>query len=153
MLRTLTMVMNECRNHFINSGEYGKFTIVNGTINTKKAFLKGQYILIKGSILNDGCYLFDDVMSLKNETFEGGVFGLVIPDEFIHLVGEIELFVEYSGSQTLSRLIKSESFSGYSYTLATTANGQVASWKDVFSSRLNAYRRMFDEEELLYLVH
>ena len=152
MLKTLAMVMGECRNHFIRSSEFGKFVITDGMVKTKEKFLKGQYILIKGSILNDGCCLFGDEMYLKDETFEGGIFGLAVPDDFIQLVEEIDLFISDSDNKNLSKLIKSENFGGYSYTLATGANGQVASWKDVFSSRLNGYRRMFDEEELLRLV-
>lgn len=152
MLKTLTMVMDECRNHFIKSSEFGKFTIAKGKINTKEPFLKGQYILIKGSILNDGCYLFDDVMDLKDEVFKGGVYGLVIPQDFIFLAKDIKTFIEDKNT-AVDPLIKSENFGGYSYTLSTGVSGQVAIWKDVFGARLNMYRRMYNEEDILCLTH
>lgn len=82
---------------------------------------------------------------LHNEIFTGAVCGLAVPPDFIQLVSDIKQFQENAAKNPNLGLVQSESFGGYSYSMATGANGNVASWQSAFQSRLNPYRKMFDE--------
>ena len=131
------------RNRFFEvSQETGNFVIENGVIDLCNKYLIDQYILITGSILNNGVYLLkDDLYTLdgaRDEEFTGTVYGLAVPPDFIQLVKDIETF-ESSDEATRTNLIK-ESFGGISYTLSTDENGQIAGWETVFAKRLASFK-------------
>ena len=86
--------------------------------------------------------------STVDETFSGAVAPLAIPREFLTLVREIETFQQNAGKNPNVGMIQSESFGGYAYSMATGPDGLPATWKSVFTGRLNPYRRMFDEKIL-----
>lgn len=133
----LYQIMKHIRNFFVVDIVPGTFTIEDGSIDL--SFLKsGQYFMVEGSIFNDGVYQYTEELELKDETFTG-IIGCLNPDsEFLSLVEEIENYV--ANEQNTSYI--SESFGGYSYTKATGSNGCPATWKDVFRSRLNGWRRI-----------
>lgn len=118
----------------MKSRHEGTFEIVDGEISLP--LLEGQYFLVEGSILNDGIYQYPG--RLKDEKFDGAIVGLAIPKDFLDLVEEITAFC--AGAQDGPYV--SESFGGYSYTKATDSNGNVASWKQVFATRLNTWRKI-----------
>lgn len=128
----------ECRNYFIKDIHFGTFKIESGAIEPLDFLQEGQYFRIVGSVLNDGVYQYPS-SELVDETFNGAVWAMSVPPSFIALSAEIKNWQDKDGKPSA---YTSESFGGYSYTKATNAKGQVATWKDVFASQLDAYRRM-----------
>ena len=141
----LLAVMREVRNFFIATSESGDFEIKNEVINLKGEYLRGQYVAVTGSLLNDGVYrlVSDDLwlVSAVDERFTGVVYGLRVPRDFAELVDEIAAW----NAQNAPSDKVSESFGTYSYHRATDAQGGAATWQSVFGRRLTPYRRMFAE--------
>lgn len=107
-------------NYFEKTAEEGSFAIVDGTlVGAKDRYLKGQYVRIMDSILNDGVYKIKDVgvngeltieeLKEKDEEFSGVLVGLAIPSDFIGLTKRMEEFIK---NKSLG--IKSESVPNYS---------------------------------------
>lgn len=131
----LEQVMREIRDFFPAREFSGHFTIEDG-IMSPAYITEGQYFLIEGSIFNDGVYQYGD--NLTDEEFDGYVTLLAPPASFLSLVKEIE---DYQTKYGEASPYTSESFGGYSYTKAAGSNGGSVSWADVFSKRLNAWRK------------
>ena len=124
---------------------FGTIVIENGMITNEQflaAIKPNQYFRIVGSILNDGVYCFKDELILEDETFDGAIWLMAIPKDFLALAKEIEKWQEqYAGA--LNSPFQSESFGGYSYSKASGKNGGGAvTWQDAFATRLNLYRRI-----------
>lgn len=140
----LEELMRECRNWFkVPDGAYsGTFTIKDGSIALP--FLRaGQYFRIVGSVLNDGVYQYGNC-SLRDETFDGAIWAMAVPTEFLRLEEEIKAWrTQYENAANSP--FQSESFAGYSYT-KSSANGNsgcsVTGWQGVFASRLNKWRKL-----------
>ena len=132
----LYTVCKHIKNFFPVERKEGLYSIVGGSIDLP--LLNGQYFLIEGSILNDGVYQYP-ANNLMDETFKGEIVGMAVPKEFLKLVEEIE---KYEEKASKSEGYISESFGGYSYTKATDARGNAASWQSAFSTRLNAWRKL-----------
>lgn len=141
--------MRECRNYFVKKILKGKFDISDSKISLSTEPLIGSYVRIIGSTLNDGVYkIKDNLITLEgssNEEFVGAICFLAVPLDFIELAEDIKDYNTALADKPTFGLLKSESFAGYSYTLASGKNGQVASWKEVFSTRLDNFRKMFEE--------
>lgn len=119
---------------------FGKWEIKNGKIALP--LLEGQYFRIVGSVFNDGVYKYGEDLSLTDETFEGSVWGLIIPKPVLDLVKEIEAWEAKNGAVANSPY-QSESFGGYSYTKATdTKTGGALTWQSVFAPRLSLWRKV-----------
>lgn len=145
-------VLRYLNNYFFRFKEVGNFTIENNKIvGLNGKYIKGQYLLIEGSILNDGVIKVENIvgdgMYLEkpfNEEFKGTVYSLAIPQSLISLVDEINTWK----ADNKKTDIISESFEGYSYSRANS-NGQIATWKDVFRDELKAYRKVTDGKRLV----
>lgn len=146
----MEFVMKEINNHFYKTVEHAKFKIKNNKIKIKGKYFPNQFIKIENSIMNDGVYKIikfeNQEIEIENtidEEFEGAIYGLAIPKDFIELTKEIE---EYQKLNPISKSnVISESYlNGYSYTMATNSNGQISGWQDVFKSKLDVYRRIYD---------
>lgn len=136
----LTELCAELRNYFVVKIHNGRFTINGGELAPLDSLQKGQYFRIVGSIFNDGVYQYNDELNLTDEIFEGAVWSMAVPKDIIDLAKDIE---EYNKSeQAKPSAFASESFGGYSYSKATDSNGVPVTWKAVFASRLNKYRRI-----------
>ena len=127
----------ECRNYFVKDIHFGTFKIESGAIEPLDFLQKGQYFRIVGSVLNDGVYQYQ-TSELTDEVFDGAIWAMSVPPSFIALASDIKTWQDKDGKPSA---YTSESFGGYSYTKATNAKGQVATWKEVFASELNNYRR------------
>lgn len=130
-------------NYFVYSRYSGTFTIENGSIALP--FLAvGQFFRICGSRMNDGVYRYP-AEDLIDETFDGVIWEMRVPRNFIALVEEIEAWQAKNGD-AVSGPYQSESFGGYSYTLnnVTGENGASlgAGWQGVFKHQLNQYRKL-----------
>ena len=136
----LTEICAELRNWFVvpNGVHIQTYTISGGSIAPLDFLQEGQYFRIVGSVFNDGVYQYPDT-SLTDEVFEGAVWALAIPKSLLDLVAEIEDWSEKNASAQ-NTPYQSESFGGYSYTLKNGADG--ATWKTVFASRLNTWRKL-----------
>lgn len=145
------MMLNELcleLKNFFDKGQpkfYGTFVIENGAIQNEEILdniAEGQFFRIVGSIFNDGVYCFNEELTLEDETFDGAIWLMAIPKDFLALAKEIEDWQEqYAGA--LNSPYQSESFGGYSYSKASGKNGGGAvTWQDAFATRLNLYRRI-----------
>lgn len=145
----MEFVLKEINNYFYKTIEKGKFEIKNNKIKTKGKYLPNQFIKIENSIMNDGIY---KILSFANqeiiiegstdEEFQGEIYGLAIPKDFLELVIKIE---EYNKKNPSADNVISESYlNGYSYSKATNSEGQVSTWKDIFKGELQQYRQLYD---------
>lgn len=139
----LEEILDYIHNYFIKEIYRGKFEIVSGSLSVD--FLKeGQYFKIVGSDLNDGIYKYGSD-TLIDEKFKGQVWAMSVPASFTKLVDDITDWQDEYGNVTQSPY-QSESFGGYSYSKASSNNSNgkttTVTWRDVFASRLNAYRKL-----------
>lgn len=140
----LEAVLTHLKNWFVvpRGVHEGIYTIESGSLELP--FLQeGQYYRICGSVFNDGLHKYGDTADrLQNETFTGTVWALAIPKAVIELSVKIEEWQIKNGAIAESPY-SSESFGGYSYSIATDANtGNRATWETVFRTQLNPYRQM-----------
>lgn len=144
MAVTIAAVMRQVRNYFAGTPLVGEIEIRgNGLFPAPDA----PFVLIRGSGYHDGVwecmdgYMQEMPEHLPDEVFEGVVYPLRPPNDFLDLCREIR---EYDEKNPVSGL-QSESFGHYSYTRASGANGGVMDWKTAFEDRLKSYVRMFPE--------
>lgn len=135
----LTEVCAEVKNYFcdIDDRHFGIFEIKNGSIAPFDFLKDGQYFRIVGSTFNDGVYQYP-VFGLADETFCGAVWAMNVPPSFVALTDEIK---KYCQKEENTSPFTSESFGGYSYTKATNKKGVPLVWREVFSNRLDIWRR------------
>jgi len=132
-------------NYFVGDRYAGTFTISGGTLNVD-GLTYGQYFRICGSKLNDGVYQYP-ANDLADEVFEGVIWDMRPPRAFMTLVSEIEAWQAKYG-EYVSGPYQSENFKDYSYTLKTgsTSSGHLdpdaSTWRGVFRSRLNEWRKL-----------
>jgi hypothetical protein len=151
---TLNDLCTELKNWFDTSRYFGTFTIRDGVINLSdleadKSIQEGQYFRIIGSVFNDGVYQHGNIPdgTLKDESFDGAIWPMAIPPEVMGLLDEIndwETKLEESGKKNSP--YSSESFGGYSYSIASNSsaagqNADFGSWQSAFASRLNRWRK------------
>ena len=143
----LNELCEEIRNYFDKAQPkfFGTIVIEDGKITNQNfldAVKPNQYFRIVGSIFNDGVYCFKEELELEDETFEGAIWLMAIPKDFLALAKEIEDWIEkYAGA--INSPYQSESFGGYSYSKASGKNGGGAvTWQDAFATKLNLYRRI-----------
>lgn len=140
----LEELMRECRNYFLIPGGVhpDTYTIKGGGIALP--FLRaGQYFRVVGSVLNDGVYQYGNC-ALRDETFDGAIWAMAVPAEFLRLEEEIKAWrTQYENAANSP--FQSESFAGYSYTKSSAngnSGGSVTGWQGVFASRLNKWRKL-----------
>lgn len=140
----LEKVLTYIHNWFERDVIVSQWQITEGTIELPH-IQEGQYYRIVGSVFNDGLHQYpsDD---LKDETFSGGIWALAIPPDFIALAKEIEEWESKYGEATAGPYA-SESFGGYSYSLADSVAGggsedPTNGWQRHFRARLIPYRKI-----------
>ena len=143
MTVSVAAVMRHCRNFFEVGYLDGTFRVTGNVLSDDPG---AHWVCISGSLMHDGVWEICDgyltgrsVEGLHDEEFDGRVWLLAPPAEFIETCRTISDYVE---KNPVGALV-SESFGAYSYT-RSTANGSTG-WADVFSSSLLPYRRMFTE--------
>lgn len=127
---------------------FSKFTIENGELDLSDIGIQNdQYFRIVGSVYNDGVYQYP-ANGLADEIFEGAIWAMSIPPQFIALASDIDDWqIKYCGvDSTAMSPFTSESFGGYSYSKSAgggsyDGSGQV-SWQGAFKSRLNQWRKI-----------
>lgn len=146
----LIELMRECRNFFVIASTCGAFTLSGGTL-TPCPVLGDEYIIMTGSASADGLYrlsgntLLDpdtgEQADVPNQTFTGTIMTCRLPSDFLRLSADI---AAYDAAAPAGGVV-SESFGGYSRTMATGANGAPVTWREVFARRMTPFRRMFSE--------
>lgn len=131
----LYSVCRDLKNYFEDEKVFGTFKIENGQLNFP--LLDNQYFRIVGSKFNDGIFKAPTT-DLTDEEFEGAVWTLSFPREFLDLVNEIQAWQSKYGDVDMMSPYQSESFGGYSYTKNTASS----SWKSTFAKRLNVWRKI-----------
>lgn len=101
---------------------------------------ENQFFRIVGSKFNDGVHQ-NPAVDLTDETFNGAVWFMAVPPSVLILDKRIEDWKAKYEDTTLSPYV-SESFGGYSRTLAKSSNGGSVSYKTVFKSELNRWRKI-----------
>jgi hypothetical protein len=136
----LTELCQELKNWFECKKMFGTFTIEDGQIVVPNGSLQnGQFFRIVGSTFNDGVHQYP-VEDLINETFTGAIWLMTVPPAVVALSERITEWTEtYGGS--VSSPYSSESFGGYSYTKASSGQGN-ATWKSTFADELNRWRKI-----------
>ena len=138
----LEQVLMNIRNWFPVKGgiHSGTFTIKDGGI-TLPFLADGQYFRICGSVFNDGLHQYN-VLDLIDETFNGTIWALSIPQPIIDLANEIQEWQD-KNADALSSPYSSESFGGYSYSKATNSEtGGAETWQSHFKQQLSAWRKI-----------
>lgn len=129
----------------------GTFTVSGGVVVELDGKLAdGQYYRIIGSVFNDGVHKYGDTHDvLTNEVFEGAIWSMGVPKDFISLVAEIDAWQAKYGSLESEAMspFSSESFGGYSYTKSSgTSNADgstgMTTWQNTFSARLAPWRKI-----------
>lgn len=122
----------------------GHYKIENGSITLP--FMKpGQYIRIFGSELNDGVYKYPvepaegEEPVLQDEEFDGVIWKMRPPKEFLDLVDEINDWQEKYGAAVNSPYQSEDVIGVYRYTKASAG---LATWQKVFEQLLKPYRRL-----------
>lgn len=152
----LTEICKEIRNWFSFREDrmVGKFHIESGVLTPLVSMLDGQYYRIIGSVFNDGVHKYgdeNDVLTDEPE-FDGAVWLMRCPKDFLDLVAEIEAWQEKNGAVDSSNMspFSSESFGIYSYSKgssgssASGAGATAVTWQTQFKSRLNKYRKLVE---------
>ena len=136
----LEEVLTHLNNWFVAEVHTGTFTAQDGSIALP--FLQdGQYYRICGSVFNDGLYCYGSESALKDETWDGAIWALAIPNTVISLSDEIDSWKK-NNEQVTQSPYQSESFGGYSYTKASGTDSGSITWQSVFRSTLNQYRKL-----------
>lgn len=143
----ISQVCAEIRNYFTYDTDKHTGTFkVEGGVLVPSVEIPASYYAVFGSRKNNGVHKDTDVLKDEGE-FDGSVWVMSVPDDFLALVGEIEDWQrKYGGvdSEAMSPF-SSESFGGYSYSKAagSTSGGAGATsiWQGVYAARLNRWRR------------
>lgn len=141
----MTDLCQEIKNWFDIDRQFGVFKIENGTL-ALDTLQEGQFFRIVGSVFNDGVYQYP-ATNLKNETFDGAIWSMAVPPEFILIVDEINAWL-VKNADALSSPYQSESFGGYSYSKSsgrtnTTSKGDdTLTWQSHFAGQLNKWRKV-----------
>lgn len=155
MAVSIAAVMRRVRNYFERERIDGTFTISGGVLEPMP---DAPYIAISGSAWHDGVWPrdaldgahdADDQLALEtqteqNETFDGKVWGLHPPADFLDLCEEIVAF----DAKRPAGSPQSEKYGDYSYSMANANSYYAGSWEDVFSGQLAPFRRMFTEVDV-----
>lgn len=140
----------ELRNYFLRDYanpeqyiHYGSFSVQDGAIQALPFLKEGQYYRIVGSTFNDGVWKYGDLTAaLVDETFEGAIWEMFVPQEVVNLSAEIQNWIS-NNADTINSPYQSESFGGYSYTKAIASTGKLSTdWQNHFAGRLNRWRRL-----------
>ena len=137
----------ECNNYFVYDRKdmhFGDFAIVNGALDVSSSpmLLNGQYFRIVGSVFNDGVYKYP-ATGLKDEEFNGAIWSMSVPPDFVDLAKEIEDWLKLDDvKKSIDSPYQSESFGGYSYSKESGTDGSGGvTWQTHFASKLNVWRK------------
>lgn len=100
--------------------------------------VKGQYFLVCGSIFNDGVHKAGE-NDLTAETFNGSVQPMRVPPAFVELAQKI---TDYDAKLPSGGLYVSQSFNGWSGTMATGSDGLPVDGVAHYRREINQWRKL-----------
>lgn len=135
-------LMNLTNNYFEKFYIHGNIEIADGKLKLPSQFIKGQYIRIINSLLNDGVYKIQEKSGelatlssfLSDEIFTGFVVGLAVPKTFEDLSVSID---EWNTKNKNRKGLSSESSLGGYYSWSANAKNV----EEAFSSEIAQYKR------------
>ena len=146
----ITEICAYLKNYFTYEQDkhYGTFHIENKQI-VPSVDLLTDYFCIFGSRLNNGVHKVSDNDLVNEGDFDGSIWIMSPPADFLALVTEINNWQTSNGSYDSVAMspFNSESFGGYSYSKGNNSSGAggipsaSVTWQDVYAKRLNVYRR------------
>ena len=141
----MTQLCGRLKNYFIRDESdihAGEFVIAGGELSPLDFLISGQYFRIVGSVLNDGVYQHP-ATGLSDETFDGAVWAMRVPPDFIALCEEITAFEDkLEAMREQTGAYQSESFGGYTYSLAADVPAALKEWQGSLRFRLTQYRKV-----------
>jgi len=139
----LTSMCRIVNNYFVKEKVSGTFDL-NPNV-APISLIENQYFRIVGSIMNDGVYRNDaeSLSTLTAEEFQGEIWSMAVPRDFLTLCEEIEAFnTKMNEIASKDNGFTSENFDGYSYSKASSLSPALQQeWSNI-NSRLNNYRRI-----------
>ena len=145
MAVSIAAVMRHCRNFFEVGYLDGTFRITGNALPDAK---DAHYVYISGSLFHDGVWEIcngyltgKSIDGLEDEEFDGRVWLLAPPVDFLETVKQMQAYEEKNPISALS----SETFGGYSRTWATGGKPSDRSAMAVFRDSLAPYIRMYTE--------
>lgn len=114
----------------------GAFTFEPDTVPA--GVIPGQYFLVCGSIFNDGVHKAGE-SDLTAETFNGTVQPMRVPPAFVELAQKI---TDYDAKLPSGGLYVSQSFNGWSGTMATGSDGQPVDGVAHYRREINQWRKL-----------
>lgn len=140
-------LMRETRNYFPAAAMDGTWTLLSGALTPADGLQAGAWVAVTGSLCNNGVYQLDDACAIPgaaNESWDGRVWLLAPPADFLALAAEVSAWVQQQGSAVAVK----ESFGAYSRELATDSQGKPLTWQAYFARQLQPWRRMYTEVKL-----
>lgn len=139
----LTQICQYLRNWFERDKYIGSFIISGGVLTyadgTALPLLNGQYFRIVGSILNDGVYQTGE--ALADEEFDGAVWSMAIPRDFLALVDEISAWCA-AYSEVINSPYSSQTVGDWTRTLKGGNGAGEITWQTQFDARLSPWRKI-----------
>ena len=140
-------VMRYCRNYFEKGYIDGLFRITGNALRDVGDGV--HWVYISGSMMHDGVWEIcngyltgKSVEGLENEEFEGRVWLLAPPADFLETCKTIAAYEEKNPVGAL----QSETFGEYSYTRQSlSGTSGLTGWQAAFRGQLAPYVRMFTE--------
>ena len=139
---TVAAVMRRVRNYFEQGYRTGSFTVSGGRLSPAPS---AGWVAIEGSRYYSGVHqmlgdhLAGTTASMPEETFEGTVWMLAPPEDFLALCQRIRQYEESKPDDAL----RSERFGDYSYTRAAPKD-----WPEAFARELRPFRKMMTEVQV-----
>lgn len=143
---TLTELCQELRNWFDRARYIGHITIdESGDVfcnGVAIGLAEEQYYRVIGSVFSDGVHIYPD-SDTRAESFDGAVWAMAVPPDFLALVQEIEDWNANARPKMLGPYSSENlSSSGYSYQRQSAEDMAKADYKTVFGARLNKWRKL-----------
>ena len=145
MAVSVAAVMRQCRNYFETGYIDGTFRITGNALSGAEG---AHWVYISGSAYHNGVWEVCDgyltgrsVEGLHDEEFEGRVWYLDPPEEFLELCKTIKTYEE---KNPVGAFVQ-ERFGEYSYVRGYSGSAADIGWQKAFAVELTEYRRMFTE--------
>lgn len=121
----------------------GHYRIENGVI-TLPFLANNQYFRLFGSKFNDGVHQYG-VDALTDEEFDGVVWEMRPPKEFLDLVSQISDWMDKYGDAMRNPYQSEDVIGVYRYTKMTTGKvtgDYIATWQNTYKGQLNEWRKL-----------
>lgn len=143
---TLTELCQDLRNWFDRVRYIGHITLdADGGVfcnGVAIGLAEDQYYRVINSTFADGVHIYPDADN-KQESFDGAVWAMAVPPDFLALVQEIEDWNTNARPKMLGPYSSENlSSSGYSYQRQSAEDMAKADYKTVFGARLNKWRKL-----------